>query len=325
MKFTNAGYFWAMLLPAILIIIFIIFRFRKNKVAIKYANTDLFETIVSGKRQTNLKKIIPSILFILAFIVLIIGVSGPTVNKRTTSKQNHIIIVLDVSNSMEESDIKPTRLEAAKSSIKDFVGSINGSPLFSVITFSADVHIDIKSTRNKSDVIRAIQKADYEGGTAVGDATQAALELGENILLASEKVKDLSDKSKTKGKTSTIVLLTDGDTVAGRPLIETKDYASETNSAIYAIAMIPKVGGVTASGTITQESQDEMKAVAKATGGEYFQASNSDSLKEAYKKTTGSLKGNKVEVSYEGTFVFWGLLLLSCAAITSKVWSNKLI
>ena len=314
MKFTNAGYFWAMLLPAILIIIFIIFRFRKNKVAIKYANTDLFETIVSGKRQTNLKKIIPSILFILAFIVLIIGVSGPTVNKRTTSKQNHIIIVLDVSNSMEESDIKPTRLEAAKSSIKDFVGSINGSPLFSVITFSADVHIDIKSTRNKSDVIRAIQKADYEGGTAVGDATQAALELGENILLASEKVKDLSDKSKTKGKTSTIVLLT-----------ETKDYASETNSAIYAIAMIPKVGGVTASGTITQESQDEMKAVAKATGGEYFQASNSDSLKEAYKKTTGSLKGNKVEVSYEGTFVFWGLLLLSCAAITSKVWSNKLI
>lgn len=325
MKFTHSAYLWLIIIPAVLIVAFLIFRLRKRQVAVKYANSDIFDSIVSGSRQTKIKKIVPTVFFIVGIITLIIGVSGPVVKRDATLKQNHIIIVLDISNSMKESDIEPTRLEAAKKSIIDFVGSINGEPLLSVVTFSADVHLDIRSTRSKEEVIKAIQNADYEGGTAVGDATIAAVELGENVLLASGKVKDLKSASKNSGNTSTIVLLTDGDTTDGTPLIDTKKYASDSNSALYAIAMIPKVGGVTASGTITQESQDDMKAVAKATGGEYYMASNADSLKEAYKKTIGSLKGSKVDVSYEGNFVIIGLILLGLSALASKLWSNKLI
>ena len=325
MKFTDPIYLWLIIIPIVLIVVFLFMCLRNRQVAIKYANADIFDSIVSGSRQTQLKKIIPTISFIVGILVLIIGVSGPKIKREATLKQNHIVIVLDVSNSMQESDIKPTRLQAAKNSIKDFVGTISGEPLMSVITFSSEVNIAIRATRDKDEVLKVIDRADYEGGTAVGDASIQAVELAENVLLASGKTTDLSVKNAGAKKTSTIVLLTDGDTTDGLALSDAKEYAKDSNSAIYTIAMIPKVGGKTSFGTIAQESQDDMKSIAQATGGEYYKASGADSLKDAYKKTIGSLRGNKVEVSYEGTFVFVGLILLGLSTLASKLWSNKLI
>ena len=92
MKFTDPIYLWLIIIPIVLIVVFLLMRLRNRQVAIKYANADIFDSIVSGSRQTQLKKIIPTISFIVGILVLIIGVSGPKIKREATLKQNHLIL-----------------------------------------------------------------------------------------------------------------------------------------------------------------------------------------------------------------------------------------
>ena len=137
-----------------------------------------------------------------------------------------MILVLDISSSMLADDFKPNRLEAAKKTAIDFVGS-RKSDRIGIIVFAGESFIQCPLTVDKS-VLKSlineisIVSKEYDG-TAIGMA----------IANATNRLKQRNVKSKV------MVLLSDGSNNSGQ--IDPKsasEIASQYDIKIYNIFFI---------------------------------------------------------------------------------------
>jgi Ca-activated chloride channel family protein len=140
-----------------------------------------------------------------------------------------IFIALDISLSMQAEDLKPNRIEAAKSTIQKFLTKVEGNRIGTVIfagiafvqaplSFDTKIIYDFIGKTSTNTINQQIYGLD---GTAIGDA----------IFTAVEKLKD----SKTKNKI--IILLTDGEANRGADPIITAQYARDNNIKVYTIGI----------------------------------------------------------------------------------------
>src|SRR5947208_17075453 len=85
---------------------------RKKKEALRYASLSLVKEAI-GPGQT-FRRHLPAVLLLLSFIAAIIAIARPTAVVTLPSKQQTIILVMDVSLSMGARDVDPNRITAAQ-------------------------------------------------------------------------------------------------------------------------------------------------------------------------------------------------------------------
>lgn len=238
------------------------------------------------------------VLFVLRMVALaflITALANPQTKneeKNTEGEGIDIILCMDVSGSMSAQDLRPNRLEAAKSVAIDF---INRRPTdrIGVVIFSGESFTQCPLTTDKNVLISAVQNIRFgllEDGTAIGSGLSTSVDRIRN--------------SKTKSKI--VILLTDGENNGG--LIDpktAKEIAKAFGIKVYTI-------GVGTDGFAPQPEQtplgvqirtvkvsiDEklMKEIAEQTGGKYFRAKDNDGLSGIY-TTIDELEKSKVEIT----------------------------
>lgn len=122
--------------------------------------------------------IIIALSFLLAIPYLTVTIEVPIEELSQEQKaQNSITIMLlmDVSYSMNTSDLTPTRLQVSKQMATLLVNTMDSADLIGFLSFANEIYDEILPTLNRSDVVDVIDNQTLQPSTAIGTALEAAL------------------------------------------------------------------------------------------------------------------------------------------------------
>ncbi len=289
---------------------------------IKYPDVKKMQSATNKSLKLKIRKHMVILKFI-ALLALIIGLARPQSGQRsqeTEAKGIDIILALDISGSMQAEDFKPNnRLYVAKKALAGFIKG-RETDRIGLVVFAGESFTQCPLTLDYNIILEQLKQIKFglvEDGTAIGMAIANSV----NRLRYS------------KAKSKVIILLTDGINNAGViDPITAADAASAFNIKIYAVG-VGKRGGApwpyyhpvlgkqyhrNPDGTLylTKLDEDTLKNMAGRTGGKYFRATDSNALRNIYKKID-KLEKTKIKtkqylqyIEKFRPFVFFGLLLL---------------
>jgi len=282
---------------------------RPNRYAVRYTNLDVLAAVVDSTRSW--RRHAGLALFLLALVALLIGFARPSVNRLADREEATIVLVIDVSGSMQAKDVEPTRLAAAQKVVRDFMKKLPERFQVGVVAFSETAEVAAPATADRQLAIDAIDYLYPQRGTAIGDG----LARGVEVARAAEA------GNPGQRRPAAILLLSDGSQTEG--VLLPQEGAARAKSfkiPVYTIALGTPEGVVEFNrfgGTrIIPVPPDKptLRQIAAATGGRFYEAESVGDLRDAYDKM-GSLV-SQVKRKQEVTFVFLagGLVLLLAAA-----------
>lgn len=314
MEFANPKILWLLTIVPLLIAYYI-WRSRQGGASIVISTTDALRTAPRTLRYYL--RHLPIALRMAALALLIVAVARPQSVEHeveTTSDGIDIVLSLDISGSMLARDFTPDRLVAAKEVASTFIANRTGDRI-GLVVFAGEAFTQAPLTTDQATLqtlLGRIKSGVIEDGTAIGNGLATAV----------NRLRESDSKSKV------IILLTDGVNNRGQisPLT-VADIAKDLGIKVYTIgvgrngqAPYPlfdergrEVDTVMLDVEIDEES---LREIAEKTGGEYFRATDKESLKRIYDEIN-SMEKSKVEV-LEFTlvheeylkFVLWALALL---------------
>lgn len=256
-----------------------------NPVAIRMPSTD--DAIhIGGQAKSKAGRLL-AFLGLVAFALVIIALARPRHGKGSSDIEASgidIMLTLDVSGSMEAMDFKlhgkpSDRLEAVKEVLRKFVGERPNDKL-GLVAFAGRPYLVTPMTMDHeflANRLKTVKMGQVEDGTAIGSAIASSLD----------------HLKSSKAKSKIIILVTDGVNNAGavNPLTAA-EAAKSLGIKIYTIgagtrgeAPMPvrdAFGGVHMSTTMVEIDEEMMQEVAAFTGGQYFRATDTDSLENIY-------------------------------------------
>ncbi len=299
--FANPAFFWLLLLIPALIFWYIKKR-NKQKASFQVSSlAGIRKLPVSWK--SRLRPVL-LVLRLLAVALLIVALARPrtaSVTENINSEGIDIVLCLDISGSMLARDFTPNRLEAAKEMAKEFIEG-RPSDRIGLVVFAGESFTQCPITTDHAVLINQVDKVksgSLEDGTAIGMGLATSV----------DRLRDSKAKSKV------VILLTDGVNNTG--LIDPQtalDIAKLYNVKVYtigvgSIGMAPypvpmQGGGVQIQQMKVQIDEKLMKQIASETGGQYFRATNNQSLREIYDQID-QMEKTKVKVTSYKRYAEW--------------------
>jgi Ca-activated chloride channel family protein len=285
-------------------------------------------------RTTNGKPVgrrrhIPVALFLVGLTVLLVGLARPQTTLALPRREGTVILAFDTSNSMVATDIKPSRMKAAKEAAKTFVESQPSSIRIGVVSFSDSAFVVQKPTKSRQDVLDAISQLSPGGGTSVGDGILTSLGAiaGKRITIDAQALQDGSPQKKVPFLgSSAVVLLSDGENTSRLDPVAAADVAAQAGVRVDPIGLGSANGAVvTIDGfsIATSLNADLLKQVAKSTNGTYYHAAQAAALRNVYGSIDlkFTVHGEKTEVT--SLFAAGGVFLFLIAAVLSMRWFGR--
>jgi Ca-activated chloride channel homolog len=303
-----------LLLPLLLFGYRLLLR-RQTRYAVSYTNLDVLAGVVATHRSW--RRHLGLALLLLALASLLVGFARPSMMRLADREEATIVLVIDVSGSMDAKDVRPTRLEAARVVVHDFLATLPKRYRVGVIAFAEAPEVISPITDDREAVVQSLDYLYTQRGTAIGDAVARAVEL---VRAEPAVTADASGKPPVA-----VLLLSDGEQTEG--FLEPSQGAQRAKSfriPVHTIAFGTPEGVVELSrfGFVrvipVPPDPVTLNMIATTTGGKFYAAGSERDLREAYGKL-GSLV-SKVERKQEVTVAFVGLgavLLLAAAAVSA--------
>ena len=333
--FLAPGRLWLLVVVAGLAAGYVASVVWRRGARVRFTRVDLLDRVAPSRPRWRRHVVAALQLAGLACAVVAIARPVERSTERTRS-EGRILVLFDVSLSMEATDVDPTRLDAAKAAANDFVGAVDDDIEVGLISFAGSVRVEVEPTLDRGRVERRIDGLRLDLSTAIGDA----LATGVDVLV--DLAERAADESGEPGVPSlddelapgAIVLLTDGSTTVGRPTQEGAQLAADAGVPVFAIAF------GTPNGVIVDPISGErvpvpvepgpLEQVAEVTGGLAYEAQTGDQLVDAYDEVRGSLGetlGEEIEITRELAWR-WALaafLALSAAWALSLWWLRGMV
>ena len=273
---------------------------RRSRYAVRFTNLELLANL--APRRPGWRRHLPPALYLAAIGGLLFALARPTMLVNVPREDATVILGIDVSGSMTAVDVSPTRLDAAKSAATAFLDQLPAGVRVGLVAFSSQPRTLVEPTADRQTVRAAIDGLVAKGGTAMGDALNAMLDVAENVQkadaaattpgAATAPTPTPAPSAGTATTTSLVagILLSDGANSTGStdPL-DAANRASTLGVPIYTIALGTPTGQVQ-----VQNDQGELVTVdvppdratlaniAEVTGGTAFDAPTSADLQAVY-------------------------------------------
>jgi Ca-activated chloride channel homolog len=291
---------------------------RRTAGAERFGNPALMPNLL--ERTPGRLRYVPLSLLLLALTALLVGIAKPHANVRVPRKEATIVLALDVSRSMGASDVKPTRIDAARNAAKAFLQRVPSTYSVALVPFGSRAIVAVPPTTDRELVAKGLDELTPGEGTALGDAILLGAELG-------QRHKD----SDGHVPPTTVLVISDGARQGGRT---TPTAAARRAKALHVTVSTVLVGTPTGivtaklTGGYTEQirvppSPGTLQQVAKETGGQFYRARTSKALNEVYKKL-GTRTGHKVQ-NREITdfFAAGGIALLLAGGTLSALYFRR--
>ena len=133
--------------------------------------------LASVRGRASWKRHLVAALVLSTLLLLCVGVARPKVSRAVPVDRSTVVLVVDVSISMNAVDVAPSRLEAARKAIRSFVDRVPPQVKIGLIAFSDDPVVLASPTADKEALRNAIASLEPGYGTAIGDAVARGVEL----------------------------------------------------------------------------------------------------------------------------------------------------
>ena len=292
---------WVLLFLVFIPVIYFLYRKviqRKKKYAIRFSNIEFIRSALGDKKKSRRN----DLLFYLSLLVLtfmIIGFANPHIPLKQIKEGVNVVLVLDVSGSMQADDYKPTRLEAAKRSAEILLNSLKEKDCAGIVIFESGATTAAYLSPYKDRVIEKLRSIKpKQGKTAIGDGLALGIDMATSI----------------PNKKRVVILLSDGVNNAGviSPQ-EAIEFAKTNKIQVYTIGLGSEekvVLGYDWFGNPQYAELDEetLKEIARETGGKYFRSVNEKTLDEIYRNISQDIKREEEETNIKDWFFLAALI-----------------
>jgi len=306
LQFLAPNRLWLLLLiPALVGLYLALVRRRAGRT--RAVGRTMFDLVIPRDR-TWLRHVAVG-LSIASLLTLTLAFAKPKDEVAVPRERATIVVTIDVSLSMEATDVEPNRLEAAKVAAAEFVRSLPPKFNVALVTFSGTASTIVPPTLDRGTVTAAIAALRPQPSTAIGEGIYVSL------AALAQVPADPDDPDAVVP--ARIVLLSDGKTQIGRPSDEAARAAAAQKVPIYTIAYGTEDGYIEVNGRREPVPVDkpEMARVARISGGEAYTAGSAGELEEVYDDIGSSVGTEKVDKEVTSRYAGFGLFLAILAAI----------
>lgn len=226
---------------------------------------------------------LPFALALLAFISGVVALARPQSSNAYSTESTegiNIVLALDISGSMLAKDLQPNRFEAAKSVAGEFVSSRPYDNI-GLVVFAGESYTQCPLTTDHAvllNMINGVEMGLVNDGTAIGSGLATAV----------NRLKEIKEGSKV------VILLTDGTNNSGTIApVTAAEIAASFGIRVYTIGVgtmgealypIQTYLGVEYVSMPVEIDEASLKQIASATGGQYFRATDNNSLHKIYEE-----------------------------------------
>jgi Ca-activated chloride channel family protein len=297
LTFLNPAWLWGLLVIPLLYYLHTLAVKEKKKAAMKFSSLGI---IKEASRKVGKKQQFLFYISLIAIALLLIGLADPHLPLKKTKEGVNVVLVIDVSGSMQAQDYKPTRLEAAKKSAEILLKDLKPKDHAGIVIFESGATTAAYLSPFKDKVIEKLRGiSPKEGRTALGDGLSLGVDMATSI----------------PNKKKVIILLSDGVNNAGViPPEEAIRFAKNSKIQVFTIGMGSTepvlLGYQFGQPVYAQLDEETLKRIASETKGEYFKSVDENTLEEIYKKLSKKIKREKENVSIKDLFLVLTILLL---------------
>ena len=268
-------------------------------------------------QPASLLRFIPDIFLTLSFLFMLVAMARPQETNEKVEQWTEgidIMLVIDISESMQIEDFKPNRLKAAKNVARDFIQG-RFQDRIGIVIFSGDAYSLSPLTTDYDLLYTYIDDITFDmiesRGTAIGSA----------LAVATNRMRDSESGSKV------LILLSDGDNTAGNidPITAAK-LGAAYNIKMYTIG-IGKEGRVPfgkdffGRTTYVENTLDEttLRGIASIGEGKFYRVSNNQALEEVFALIDEYEKAEIKETRFRDTTDFYHIYL-NWAILSFLIW-----
>ena len=173
MRFIWPQYLWLLAIVPMLVAAYVVVLRRRKPSAVRYADLGLVKAAIGPAQR--LRRHLPPALFLLALVAVLLAVARPTAIVTLPSDARTVLLVMDVSLSMRATDVDPNRMVAAQAAAKQFVRDLPSDIRAGIVTFAGTALLVQPPTKNREELVEAIDRFEMQRHTAIGSGIILAL------------------------------------------------------------------------------------------------------------------------------------------------------
>lgn len=319
-----------LVVPAVALLAWWLAR-RRARYTVAYTNLDVLASVAAGQRPW--RALAPLALFLLALAAAATALARPEGTVDVAADRATVVLLVDVSGSMQASDVKPTRLLAAAHAMQLFAARVPRSVRIGLVSFSSGPNVLVPPTTDRGLLQEGIELLEPEGGTAIGDGLGVAVQV---VKAAVGNVK----RSKDGKIPGAIILLSDGAQTRGAltPL-QGADMAKRAGIRVFTVALGTNhgtlgpgaFGGFFGGGLfggsgrfVVRPDPVTLAAISRDTDGETFRAQSAGKVQSIYRKLGASIARRAVHREVTSWFTGAAALLLVASLGAARVTGGRL-
>lgn len=307
---------WLLLLLAVVAVLaaYVLVQRRREVHAVRFSTLELLASV--APKRPGWRRHLSAGVFALMLVALVFGSARPVVSVQVPRERATVMLAIDVSLSMEATDVKPTRIAAAKASAQEFVDKLPSGFNVGLVSFAGTANVVVPPTHSHQQVNAAISTLRLAESTATGDAVLASL----------QAIRSVPGGSTGKPPPARIVLISDGTRTAGATDQQAEDAATQAGVPVSTIAFGTQTGTVTINGGVIPVPVDRMALadLAQRTGGKPYTAESSVSLRQVYSDLGSSIGYRTEQRDISWWFLLGGIALALVAATLALLWTPRL-
>ena len=297
MEFANKEYFLLLLLLIPYLFWYFMYR-KKSEPTMLMSDTYAYRYAPKSWRMRLLN--LPLLLRLATFVLLVIVLARPQTHNswdERTTEGIDIMLAMDVSTSMLAEDLKPNRMEAAKSVAAEFI-SDRPNDNIGLTIFAGEAFTQCPMTTDHASLLNLLQgvRTDITATGLMSDGTAVGMGLANAV----------SRLKNSKAKSKVVILLTDGSNNMGdlSPMTSAQ-IAKSLGIRVYTIGVgtnkaapypMRVAGGVQYVNIPVEIDTKTLSDIAAATEGNFYRATNNNELKQIY-KDIDKLEKSKMSVT----------------------------
>lgn len=348
MRFLWPDLLWLTLILPLLVVAYVYALRRRKKEAIVYTNLPLVRAAI-GKGQ-HVRRHLPPALFFLALTAAILATARPTAVITLPSQFLTIILAMDVSRSMLATDVEPTRISAAQAAAKSFITDLPKNVRLGIVTFAGTASVVQAPTENREEMLAAIDRFQLQRATATGSGLLLSLatlfpEEGFDLQAAiygsgfssggASPIERLSKKGARKEHkrvapgsytAGAVVLISDGRRTTGPDPLEIAKIAADYGVRVFTVGFGTLDGALVGSESFSfyaRLDEPTLKAIAAATGAEYFHAGTAADLRKVYESLNLKFALERRETEVSALFSAAAAFFALCAVLLTLLWFRR--
>ncbi|MGH3099943.1 MAG: VWA domain-containing protein, partial [Thermoleophilia bacterium] len=280
---------------------------------------------------------VPPAFYLLALAALLVSLARPQALALVPKEQATIVLVMDVSGSMNATDVAPTRLVSSQRAATEFIEQLPEKFRVGIVSFASTAQTLTRPTTDRAAVYEAVGSLRAERATAMGDGIERALDVKRpptppsSGSAARPSPSPPAQQGGADEAPLVVLLLSDGANTQGRTQpMEAASDAKALGVPVFTIALGTDRGMVDVpdeTGNLRRipvpPDKLTLQRIAETTGARFYAAPSNDDLKEIYRELGSKIGFVKEKQEITVVFAATGMLFLVAGATMSLTWFSR--